>query len=491
MIKLFCTAILAFFVTGFYGCTNSGNTGSLFTLLPSSQTGIDFANNISYTEEFNPYTFRNFYNGGGVAVGDINNDGLPDIFFCSNQHSNKLYLNKGNFVFEDITRKAGIGSDSVWSTGVTMADVNGDGLLDIYVCKSGNLGGRERSNALYINNGNLTFTDEAKKYGLDNRGLSTHAVFFDYDLDGDLDCYLLNNSIRSVGNYEVMKDERTVMDSLGGNKLYRNDDGHFVDVTQKAGIYSSIIGFGLGVTIADINNDGWPDMYVSNDFFERDYLYINKHDGTFEECLERYMNEISMSSMGADIADINNDGNPEIFVTDMLPEDNARIKTKTTFDDWNKYKMDVKQGYYRQFTRNVLQLNRGIVNVARDSSSAHPYFSEISRYAGVSATDWSWGALITDLDNDGHKDIFVANGINKDITDQDYFQYTASRDVIRHKILDGQKNVMTQLIDLIPSHAIANYAFSNNGNLTFTNKAKEWGLAQPGFSNGAAYADLD
>ena len=475
--------------------------------MSSKETGINFSNDVSYTEEFNPYTFRNFFNGGGVAIGDINNDGLPDIFFCSNQKSNKLYLNKGGFKFEDITEKAGVASDGVWSTGVTMADVNGDGWLDIYVCKSGNINGKNRSNALYINNGNLTFTEKASEYGLDNKGLSTHAAFFDFDNDGDLDCYLLNNSFRSVGNYDLIKDQRNIIDSLGGNKLYRNDspsplvergrgEVHFTDVTTQAGIYSSKIGFGLGVTIADINKDGWQDIYVSNDFFERDYLYINQHDGTFKESLEKCIREISMNSMGADIADINNDGYPEIYVTDMFPEKEARIKTKTNFENWDKYQSDLQNGYYQQFVRNTLQLNRG----------PHPYpspqvergkrsevsFSEIGRLANVSATDWSWGALITDLDNDGKKDIFVANGIYKDITDQDYIQYAANATAsIKQKILNKEKNIIKSMVDLIPSVPISNYAFSNNGDLTFTNKAKEWGLDEPGFSNGAAYVDLD
>jgi hypothetical protein len=409
--------------------------------------------------------------------------------------SNKLFLNKGNFQFEDITASAGVGSDSIWSTGVTMADVNGDGLLDIYVCKSGDMKGENRSNALYINNGpnasgQITFTESAHKYGLDNRGLSTHAVFFDYDHDGDLDCYLLSNSFRSIGNYDLVKDQRNIRDTLGGNKLYRNDNGHFTDVTAQAGIYSSKIGFGLGVTISDINNDGWPDIYVSNDFFEMDYLYINNRDGTFTESLRDYIRETSLNSMGADIADINNDGYPEIFVTDMLPEDNERIKTKTNFENWDKYQSDIANGYYKQFTRNSLQLNTG--PLSEKPGNKKVFFSEIGRYAGVCATDWSWGALITDLDNDGYKDIFVANGIYKDITDQDYIQYSeASHDMIRSQILNKEKNIIKRLIDLIPSHPISNYAFHNNGDLTFTNRAKEWGLDEPGFSNGSAYGDLD
>ena len=462
----------------------------LFSLVPSSSTGINFANDVKYNEELNVYTFRNFYNGGGIGVGDINNDGLPDIFFCGNLTSNKLYLNKGNFKFEDITEKAGLNSDGVWSTGVTFADVNGDGLMDIYVCKSGDFKSKNRSNALYINNGNLTFTERAKEYGLNNLGLSTHAVFFDYDHDGDLDCYLLNNSFRSVGNYDLIKDQRNIPDTLGGNKLYRNDNNHFTDVTAKAGIYSSKIGFGLGVTISDVNNDGWQDIYVSNDFFERDYLYLNNKNGTFTESLEKSIRELSMNSMGADIADINNDGYPDIYVTDMLPESEDRVKTKTNFENWDKYQSNLKNGYYHQFVRNVLQLNQGLVKTA-DKKEGEVHFSEIGRLAGVQATDWSWGALITDLNNDGYKDIFVANAIYKDLTDQDYIQYTANPDEIRKILQNGKGGGIQKLIDLMPSNALSNYAYSNNGDLTFTNKAKEWGLDQPGFSNGSAYADLD
>jgi len=488
---LYCTLV------GFlYSCSDDSSTpATLFTRLPASKTGIDFSNTISYNEEFNPYTFRNFFNGGGVAIGDINNDSLPDIFFCSNQHSNKLYLNKGNFTFEDITEKAGVGSADVWSTGVTMADVNGDGWLDIYVCKSGDINSKNRSNALYINNGkpgDPGFTEKAKEYGLDNKGLSTHAAFFDYDRDGDLDCYLLTNSFRSVGNYELIKDQRNIRDTLGGNRLYRNDNDHFTDVTAETGIYSSKIGFGLGVTISDINKDGWLDIYVSNDFFERDYLYLNQHNGTFKEEAEKYIREMSMNSMGADIADINNDGYPEIYVTDMFPQEESRVKTKTVFENWDKYQSDVKNGYYHQFVRNALQLNNGPMATTNNSTEKESYFSEISRYANVSATDWSWGALIYDMDNDGYKDIFVANGIYKDITDQDYIQFTTdSYSDIRQQIIDKKKDVITRLIDQIPSHAISNYAFANNGDLHFTNKAIEWGLGEPSFSNGSAYGDLD
>jgi hypothetical protein len=501
-----CCFILLLLPVFFISCHSNtpaiqNSSNKLFSLLPASSTGIKFSNDVAYTEELNAYTFRNFYNGGGVAIGDINNDGLPDIFFCGNMQSNKLYLNKGNFKFEDITEKAGLNSEGVWSTGVTMADVNGDGLMDIYVCKSGDFKSKNRSNALYINNGispstagegrgEVTFTERAKEYGLNNMGLSTHAVFFDYDHDGDLDCYLLNNSFRSVGNYDLIKDQRKIIDTLGGNKLYRNDNNHFTDVAEQAGIYSSKIGFGLGVTIADVNKDGWQDIYVSNDFFERDYLYLNKHDGTFEESLEKCIRELSMNSMGADIADINNDGYPDIYVTDMLPEIEARVKTKTNFENWDKYQSNLKNGYYHQFVRNVLQLNQGPA-ITSNKQPEYFNFSEIGRLAGVSATDWSWGALITDLNNDGYKDIFVANGIYKDLTDQDYIQYTANPTEIRKILKEEKGGAIKKLIDLMPSHPLSNYAYSNNGDLTFTNKAADWGLDAPGFSNGSAYADLD
>ena len=361
----------------------------LFNLLPSAQTHIDFSNDLNYTEEFNPYTYRNFYNGGGVGLGDINNDGLVDIYFCGNQVNSRLYLNKGGFQFEDITDKAGVACAGVWASGVAFVDINGDGLQDIYVCKSGkpDAHSNNRYNELFINQGDLTFKESAKAYGLDNTGLSSHAAFFDYDRDGDLDCYLLNNSIRTVGAYDLRKDQRNIPDTLGGNKLMRNDEGHFTDVSKQAGIYSSAIGFGLGVSVGDLNGDGWPDLYVSNDFFERDYMYINHQDGTFKESVEYAMPEISLNSMGADMADINNDAMPEVFVTDMLPETDARYKTKTTFENWEKYQRNVQNGYHHQFIRNVLQLNRGDLK-----------FSEISRYAGVFATDWSWGALIFDMD---------------------------------------------------------------------------------------------
>ncbi len=450
-----------------------------FTRIPPDISHIDFVNRVEYTREYNTYTYRNFYNGAGVGLGDFNNDGLLDIYFCGNLVNNKLYINKGNFEFEDVTEKAGVACADVWSTGVSIADINGDGWLDIYVCKSGDPNRRNRHNELFINNGDLTFTEEAARYGIDDLGLSTHASFFDYDRDGDLDLYLLNNSFQSVTQYDLKPGLREIRDTLGGNKLYRNDGDHFTDVSEEAGIYGSKIGFGLGVSVADINRDGWPDIYVSNDFFERDYLYINQHDGTFKEVLTDELREISLGAMGADVADINNDGWPEIFATEMTPEGNARLKTKALFDTWENYQIKLKRGYYHQFARNVLQLNN------RNGS-----FSEIGRYAGVSTTDWSWGALIMDLDNDGWNDIFVANGIYKDLLDRDYLHYFSNPAIMRSMIRAGGDAILG-LIDKIPSVRIPNYAFHNNADYTFTNFSSQWGLDTPSHSNGAAYGDLD
>ncbi len=452
----------------------------LFTSVPFKESGVKFANNLSFDEKFNIYTYRNFYNGGGVALGDVNNDGLIDIYFTGNMEPNRLYLNKGNFKFEDITDKAGVSGTKAWSTGVSMADVNGDGLIDIYVCNSGDIKGDNKQNELFINNGDLTFTDQAEKYGVADKGFTTHAVFFDYDHDDDLDLYILNNSYQAIGSFNLKKNERPVRDAMGGDKLLRNDGGHFIDVSEAAGIYGSIIGFGLGVTVGDINKDGWPDIYVSNDFFERDYLYINNKNGTFKECLTEEMKSISGASMGADLADINNDTYPDIFVTEMLPSDNERLKTVTTFENWNRYRYNVENDYYHQFTRNMLQLNNG------DGT-----FSEIGRLSKVEATDWSWGALMFDMDNDGFRDIFVANGIFQDLTNQDYLQYVSNEAVVK-TILSGNKVDYKKLVELIPSTAVPDYAFQNQGGgFSFVNKADEWGLGAKNFSNGAAYGDLD
>lgn len=343
----------------FYGCSGDiSQEEFLFSRIDTKKAGIEFINQLDQTEELNTYTFRNFYNGAGVAVGDINNDELLDIYFCGNTRDNALYLNKGNFQFEEITQKSGVACEGVWSTGVSMIDINGDGLLDLYVCKSGQNSSENRHNELFINNGDLTFTEKSKEYGLDILGLSVQATFFDYDRDGDLDCYLLNNSFKSVDSFDPDMGLRDSIDPNGANMLLRNDDMVFKNVNEEAKIYSSKIGFGLGATVSDINKDNWPDIYISNDFFERDYLYINNQDGTFSEKLEAQIKETSMGAMGADVADINNDGYSEIYVTEMTPEDNARQKTKAVFQGWDSYQKNLNNGYYHQFARNTLQLNK-------------------------------------------------------------------------------------------------------------------------------------
>lgn len=452
--------------------------GTVFKLLSAQTTGIDFVNDLTYDQEFNVYRYRNYYNGGGVAIGDINNDSLPDIYFIANQKENRLYLNKGNFQFEDITEKAHVGGTRPWSTGVSMVDINADGYLDIYVCNSGDLNGENKQNELFINQRDGTFKEMAADYNLDDKGFSTHASFFDFDKDGDLDVYILNNSYKAIGGFDLKKNERNKRDVLGGDKLMENVDGTFVDISEKAGIYGSVIGFGLGVTVGDVNNDGWEDIYVSNDFFERDYLYINNQDGTFTESLESQITATSVASMGADMADINNDGYNDIFVTEMLPSEYERLKTVTTFEDWNKYQLNLNSGYYHQFTRNTFQLN-----------NADNTFSEIGRLSGVEASDWSWGALIFDMDHDGLKDLFIANGVYQDLTDQDYLTYISNTEILKSMITTDSVNY-AKLIDLIPSNKVENHAYKNLGNLEFE-KYEESGLLVESFSNGAAYGDLD
>lgn len=460
--------------------TESGSDSlKLFNLLTSDETGVDFSNDIVDGEKFNILTYRNFYNGGGVAIGDINNDSLPDLYFTANQKKNKLYLNKGNFVFEDITEKAGVGGKMAWSTGVTMADVNNDGFLDIYVCNSGDVDGTLRENELFINNGDLTFSEQANAYNLNNEGYSTHASFFDYDQDGDLDCYILNNSFKDPGKIELYKKVREIADS-GGDKLMRNDNGVFQDVTTASGIYSSDIGFGLGVSVSDLNGDHLPDIYVSNDFWERDYLYINKGNGKFSEELINRINYCSISSMGADIADLNNDGNPEIFTTDMLPADNLRLKTTMAFDPFHLEDLKYRANFHYQMVQNCLHLNDGSGD-----------FQEVALMSGVAATDWSWGALIFDFENDGNKDIFVSNGILRDIMSMDFREFIADREKRNEIIAKKGKYDDRDFISFMPSNPLSNYAFQNSGKLTFTDKSKELGLDQLSFSNGSAYGDLD
>lgn len=483
------------FLLGLISCHSPAKkkegAGTLFSLMDNKNTGIGFANHLEDKPEANIFLYRNYYNGGGVAIGDVNNDGLNDVFLTSNQGDNKLFINKGNWVFEDITGSAGVQGTKYWSTGVTMADVNADGWLDIYVCNSGNVRGDGTGNELFINQKNGTFIESAAEYNLVDGGLTTHAAFFDFDLDGDLDCYVLNNSFRPIESFDFSNNLRNNKDKPGGDRLYRNDmvgppaagkktgTVRFTDVTEQARIYTSDIGFGLGVSVTDINQDGYPDLYVANDFFEKDYLYINQQNGTFREDIESAVGHLSLSSMGADIADINNDGNYDIFTTEMLPEDDRRYKLITSFESYDLFKIKQKQGYYNQYMQNCLQVNNG------DGS-----FSEQAFYAGIAATDWSWSALLFDMDNDGWKDIFVCNGIFKDITNQDYIDFLSTEDNLR-KITDAKAFDYKEFINKMSSSPISNYAFSNNRNLTFSNKAAEFGLSQPSFSNGAAYGDLD
>jgi len=453
-------------------------------MMPPSYTGVRFINRVEDTPELNVFTYRNFYNGGGVAAGDLNGDGLPEVMLTSNLHGNRLYLNKGHFRFQDITDEAGVGGKGYWATGVTIADVNGDGRLDIYVCYAGNIAGKRRANELYINqgldkNGVPTFKEMAAEYGLADEGYSTQAAFFDYDRDGKLDMFLINNSFRPVSSFGLTN-IRNVRDPLGGHKLFHNDgNGHFTDVSAKAGIFGSEIAFGLGLVVSDVNRDGWPDIYVSNDFFERDYLYINNHDGTFTEQLDKEMPYLSYFSMGLDIADINNDGWPDIYTTDMLPEDEYRLRTTSSFEGWDAYQAKVRNGFHYQLMRNMLQLNNG-----------NGTFSDIGQMAGVARTDWSWSALIADLDLDGYKDIYITNGIAKDVTSQDYVAFLANEQTMK-SMTKGKHVDYKGLTGAMSSTKLQHYVFRNQGNLTFANETANWGLDTPSFGSGATYADLD
>ena len=450
-------------------------------------TGINFNNNVIDGELENSFYFRNYYNGGGVAAGDINNDGLADVMLTSNLGDNKLYLNKGNFKFEEISLKAGLRQDSMWSTGVLMVDINHDGFLDIFVCNSGHMKNGNRKNKLYINNRNLTFTESAASFGLDIVAYTTHVSFFDYDLDGDLDCFMINNSpipINSIGN----SNRRSIPDAKwpvanflkgGGDHLYKNDNGFFKEVTLEAGIHGSLMSFGLGVSVGDVNNDGYPDIFVANDSYEKDYLYINQKDGRFIDQSEENMEHHSFSSMGADIADINNDGYNEIFTTDMLPGDDYRLKTLGSFDNIDLYKARLNEGFYHQYMKNCLFVNN------KDGK-----FLEAANFSGVSGTDWSWGALFFDADNDGFNDIYVCNGINHDVTNLDFMDFFAN-DVVQQMIVSGEKKSVDSVLKHIPINLIPNKAFRNKGNLQFDDAGISWGLTEPSCSNGASYVDLD
>ena len=486
--SIFTVIILTLIATLQISCkqTSTSDSTPIFQLMDN--TGIEFSNTVTDSKDFNIFTFRNFYNGGGAAIGDINNDGLADVFFTANMGSNKLFLNKGNFKFDDISEKAGFKNKDQWSTGVVMIDINNDGWLDIFISNSGHINdGVSRENQLFINNHDLTFTESAKAYGLADNGYTTQVAFFDYDMDGDLDCFIVNNSPIPVNtlNYANQRDlpaeNWPIKDFLkgGGDHLLRNDNGKFVDVTHTTGIHGSLISFGLGVTIGDVNGDHYPDVYVSNDFFERDYLYINQKNGTFKDELENWVQHTSLASMGADMGDINNDGYPDIFTTDMLADDDYRLKTTSSFDNIDVYRLKQKSGFYEQFQQNTLQVN-----------NKHGKFLDAAYYGGVAASDWSWGGLLFDADNDGLTDLYICNGINNDLTNQDFIDFFAN-DIVQKMVMTGKKDEVNAVISKMPKQALLNKAFRNEGNLKFSDKGKAWGFTQPSFSNGAAYGDLD
>lgn len=462
-----------------------GDEPPLFTLMDSTETGFFFWNEIYEKEELNALNYGYFYNGGGVAVGDINNDGLPDVYMVGNTFGGRLYVNDGNLKFHQITQTSNTYSDG-FIHGVTMADVNQDGFLDIYICRTMTMNDSQRANKLFINNGDETFTERAYEYGIADRGFSTHANFFDYDKDGDLDLYVLNHSIeydRAMGI--ITKEQRDrKMNTLSDqeyeqtvSKLYRNNgDNTFTDVSRQSGVAD--IFFGLSATVADVNNDGWPDLYCTSDFADQDHMYINQGDGTFRDVIKQSLGHFSQNSMGSDIADINNDGYPDVLTVDMMAEENFRHKQLKGNNPYDLFHMSNEYGYGYQVMRNCLQLNNG------DGS-----FSEVGQLAGISHTDWSWAPLIADFDNDGHKDIFITNGYYRDITDMDNMNYESDEII---KKAGGKQYVRTMdLLVGLASNPIPNYMYRSKGDGTFENKSAAWGLDKKSFSNGAAYADLD
>ncbi len=474
MHKLRPIAVLLLFLI--VACTTEKD--ELFISAAPQDTGITFKNTISETDDLNILDYIYFYNGGGVALGDINNDGLPDIFFSGNQVSNRLYINKGNLIFEDISDKANIGGNSSWNTGAVMGDVNGDGLLDIYVCAVVGLHGFNGHNELYINNGDETFTESAAAYHLDHDSYSSSAAFLDYDLDGDLDMYLLNHAVHTDDSYKgvALRQQRHYKT---GDKLLRNDGGRFTDVSEIAGIIGSISGYGLGVAVADYNQDGYPDIYVSNDFYEDDYYYLNNGDGTFSEKLRDYFGHASRFSMGNDAADINNDGWPDIMSLDMLPEDEVVLKSSQGDDNVQTQNMrKLMFGYHYQFTRNMLHINQQNAN-----------YLETGLLSGVAATDWSWSCLFADYDQDGQQDLFITNGILKRPNDLDFTNFYSNDKIQSNK--NNPKLMNQKALDSMPSGMVSNFMFQGQDNLAFKDMSGQWIPDDKLVSGATALGDLD
>ena len=466
---------------------NQKESSKLFTLVNHDSSGINFNNKITSTYDFNILEYNYFYNGSGVAIGDVNNDGLDDVFFGGNMVSSRLYLSQGELKFEDVTEKAGV-STNQWITGVSMIDINQDGWLDIYLCASGYADENLRHNLLFLNQQNGTFHEMAADYGLNDNGYSTHAAWLDYDLDGDLDMYLLTH-FHDKNNPNIPRPKSQVTNKESFDRFYRNqgmsDNGHpvFEEVSKKSGINHE--GYGLGIAIEDFNKDGWPDIYVANDFVFDDLLYINQKDGTFAESAAKYFNHTSRFSMGTDAADINDDGWPDLFTLDMLPDDNERQKLMNIAMNYDRYLLSLHRGYLPQFSRNTMQLNNGVFN-----DELIP-FSEIGQMAEVYETDWSWSALFADYDNDGVKDLLVTNGIPKDITNSDFIMYRDAQVYKGDYNYDSLKRILLEKVDALQGVDKSNFIFRNNGDLTFSNTTNNWGLQHPSFSNGAAYGDLD
>ncbi len=486
ILRLAALLLLLAAALGGAGCGSAdaeGEAPTLFRRLPPAETGVGFENVLAEGADFNILNYLYYYNGGGVAVGDVNQDGLPDLFFTANEGANRLYLGRGGFRFDDVTEKAGVAGTGDWSTGATMADVNGDGRLDLYVANVGGALGRRGRNELFINEGAgadgvPTFSEEAGAYGLGFKGYATQAAFFDYDRDGDLDAFLLNHAVhtaRSFGRAE----ERLRRDSLAGDRLLENREGRFVDVSERAGIHGGPTGYGLSVTVSDFDQDGWPDLYVANDFHEDDFLYFNNGDGTFTESIKTATGHTSHYSMGTDAADLDGDARPDLVALDMLPVRESVLKTSAGAEGLTTYEMKRRFGYHHQIVRNTLQLNRG-----------QRRFSDVGPLAGIEATDWSWAPLLADFDLDGRTDLFITNGIYRRPNDLDYINYVSDV-AIQASLEKGITEANLALLQRMPQIKIPNYAFRNRGDLRFESEAAAWGLDHEGFSTGAAYADLD